>query len=487
MGDRVVVFNFRNFDWCLSTSIEIIRRELERNASVDWAYWDTGLSFPREFPIAEKIRVLQIHRNIRTHRFLNLVKSGISSGSLSFLKFDAQPVNQTGEIQSKARTAAYLELISRVREAHPNKENYRQILLKLENCYTKTYLKTMSELKKKRPDRVYIYNGRFLQERAVADYCNSAEIPIIYFERFNPSWKERYFLFMKDTHSPRYRSKIMMEFGNRIQIDSHERFVELGAEWFSERQKGITQPFTKYQNVDFTNGRSRPFFVFFHSSEDELITTDLTSETWGSQMQALRKLVNTMHKLGTHDLIVRMHPNLRFKSVVEIEIWRKLADELTFAHSWISFLSPESPINSYSLINESTAVVTVGSTIGVEAAFMLKPSILIGRAFHEEMGITLNPADSLELLLLLSSDFSKLEFESRRLNAMKYAIFHATGGVEFQDVKLQKPALRNYDFLGVNLSNSLMVKLFMKLELHRIKVVKSIRSQLYRGNGVSES
>jgi hypothetical protein len=135
-------------------------------------------------------------------------------------------------------------------------------------------------LQSKKPDTVFLYNGRFLQERAVADCCASLGIKVVYFERFNPEWKTRYFLFEQSTHSPSYRSQIMQDYGLSLQSSSPEEFQSVGGKWFKDRQLGVSQNFTRYQNQKPILDTLGDYVVFFHSSEDELITTDLTSISW---------------------------------------------------------------------------------------------------------------------------------------------------------------------------------------------------------------
>jgi hypothetical protein len=203
-------------------------------------------------------------------------------------------------------------------------------------------------------------------------------------------------------------------------------------DWFQKRISGQSQNFTKLQRGGLGDLIRKPFLVFFHSSEDELITTDLISKNWGKQSEALRRLIMVMAKHKELNLVVRMHPNLVIKSKEENRIWTNIGHELENSYDWITILSPTNETNSYDLIRESVGVITVGSTIGVEAAFLKKKSILIGRAFHEEMDITFNPSNENELQELLNFEPSNEMLETKANNAMKYAVFHKFAGTRFK-------------------------------------------------------
>ena len=205
----------------------------------------------------------------------------------------------------------------------------------------------------------------------------------------------------------------------------------------------------------------------------ELITTDLISKNWGNQTDALFRLVENLSHLSGVRLIIRAHPNLAYKSKKERGGWDKIGRNLEQQFEWISFLPPESSIDSYELILQSEGVITVGSTIGVEAAFLGKKSILLGRAFHESMNITLNPENDAELTQFLNEKTSSEIMNSRRINSMKYAIFHALGGNRFLRVKYSKNRYRSYyEFFGFKIFYPVICSIALRIDLALKKLHK---------------
>ena len=114
----------------------------------------------------------------------------------------------------------------------------------------------------------------------------------------------------------------MQDYGLRLQSSSPEEFQSVGGKWFNDRQLGVSQNFTRYQNQKPILDTLGNYVVFFHSSEDELITTDLTSISWGSQMEAINKLIKVVQDLQNLKLVIRIHPNLKYKSKKELNLFK---------------------------------------------------------------------------------------------------------------------------------------------------------------------
>jgi len=458
-------FQFSYQEWPMATCFEVIKNQLNSGFGTTLIDLTGKYRFEHEFPIADRFKIMLVRIRLKKSRIYATLESEypnkfrVISDSPSF---DLQPSEALSII---AAEVAYLELIAVVREAEPSREKYKDRLKNYEQTFLHTYLRTIEILNKENVDRVYLYNGRFLQERAVWEACLFLQIPTIFYEKFNPSWKNRYFLFQNPTHSPSYRSSIMLDFGIKLKNQDFNHYKAVGTKWFESRMLGITQDYTEKQSNAFQFNFTKPFIVFFHSSEDELITTDLQSKVWGNQISALTSLVNVIEDIGRFNLVIRCHPNLLHKSKNEILLWRSLGAELEAKHSWISFVDPDSSISSYGLIMKAESVVTVGSTIGVEAAFWGKKSVLIGRAFHESMDITLNPENKDQLREMLETEFTQDEISERRFRALDYAVFHELGGNKFLNVKYSTWKSRDrYNFGRLVLRQPIIASALMRLD-----------------------
>jgi hypothetical protein len=475
MAKKVMCFSFRYDEWVFATSLEIMAVNLDQGNQVKWVDWTGKFQHRFEFPIADRLHIYGTRRRIRK---LNLIKTLSNLGVKGQFEFDNQiPFFTHCQIDALADEVAYLELISILRESAPNKKDHIRALSDFKKTFQFTYSAAIFLLTIERPSAVYIYNGRFLQERAVWEACIALSIPVVFFEKFNPNWVDRYFLFEKPTHSPNYRSQVMSDFGDALSQTNSEELLGIGTEWFHNRYFGKTQKFTKNQTFESNLQLVKPYYVFFHSSEGELITTDLTSGIWGNQISALNALVESVKLVGGFDLVIRMHPNLLYKSKREIKVWNDLGTNIAKENSWVRYISPESPISSYALIEQSEGVITVGSTIGVEASFMSKKSILLGRAFHEDMGITQNPGDRASLEALIASNLSREKLENCKFNSLKYAYFHAVGGTPLTWVaRMTQYRGPFYKFGNFTIQRNIIVSLIMRLEVLIRKLLSTIQS-----------
>ena len=475
-----MLFTFRYSEWALATSLEIIASQLNQGKSLHWIDWTGRLQKNFEFPIADRLHIFETGWRIRRS---GLLKSIVDLSQLGQFEWcDQIPSFSDCKVEGLADEVAYLELISLLRESTPKIEDHIKLFNNLKRTFQLTYGAAYATLAEASPSRVYIYNGRFVQERAVWEVCKALSIPVTFFERFNPNWINRYFLFEKPTHSPSYRSSIMQEFGMNLHESNRISFYEISSKWFEDRILGITQNFTKNQKSELVP--TRPYFVFFHSSEDELITSDLSSVNWKSQIAALNSLIEVMDKIGVYDLVIRMHPNLLYKSKREISIWEEFGKHVAKNNTWIHFISPKHPANSYKLIENCLGVITVGSTIGVEAAYLNKKSILIGRAFHENMSITQNPKGQTDLAESILNELTNEELLSTKTSALRYASFHAIGGTTFKWVAQTKSAKRtSYWFGTFKITRSLWVSALMRLDILEKRMRNAVHSIIGRSGG----
>lgn len=467
-------FLFSYQEWPMATCLEIIENQLVTGDSATLIDLTGKYKSEHEFPIADRLKIAIVSMRLRKSKiYLNLLEK--YEPNFEVLEDKSGPrLTPSAILIALADEVAYLELIAVVREAEPSRERYADRLRKYRQTFLDTYSAALRILNTEKVDHVYLYNGRFLQERAVWEACRFLQIPIVFYEKFNPFWKNRYFLFKNPTHSPSYRSSIMLNFGRNLFSTDIRRYQSVGNAWFENRMLGKTQDYTSKQNNLVQHRFTKPFVVFFHSSEDELITTDLQSKTWGNQISALNSLVDVLKEIGGKNLMIRAHPNLLHKSANEIGIWKSLGARLELEYSWITFVDSESDVSSYQLIMDAESVVTVGSTIGVEAAYWGKKSILMGRAFHEEMGITMNPENKVQLRQLLELEITKEDLETRKLSALDFAVFHELGGTKFSSVDYRLKSNRDdYHFRGFVMRQPRVVSLLMRLDSFLRKVLKN--------------
>jgi hypothetical protein len=444
-----------------------------KNNTIHWYEWSNSYQKKLEFPISNRLNKKLMWKNIYKIQNANLdsmFNSWIIHNDIS-IKFIHRRIN-LDKVKKLSSEIAVYELIARRRESQPLLNTHKKELERFSKTFFDTYCSVYNVLAISKPDIVYLYNGRFLQERAAWQACLDLKIPVKFYEKFSTAWFDRYFVFSKPVHSINYRSQLMSEFGNKLLVKDIKKSLQIAEKWFLERRMGITQDFTKIQSIKRVDSFTKPYFVYFHSSEDELISKDLVSNIWGNQFTALLKLVECIKLSKNAHLVIRLHPNLLNKSKREINHWMNFTNQLKRENPWISVVPPRSKINTYSLIDGSKGVISVGSTVGIEAVFFRKKSILIGRAFYEHMGITLNPANSKKLHEYLLKDLSNFQLNSKKLNAAKFGLFQELGGEKFKFIKLFRESNRIiYMFEDLKIASEFEIVLIRKIEIY-IKALK---------------
>lgn len=326
------------------------------------------------------------------------------------------------------------QIVTYLKDSSPCPRHTTSLLKKFHNLAKKVNSSICQILSDFPITDVYVYNGRFLPDAIAASRAKIGNLNVRYIETFAIDWKDRYWIFQRPVHSSDYRSELMMQHAESIGSD---QLSEVGLDWFTNRKLGKTQNFTsktgnKYK-ARFDGAQN--LIVFFHSSEDELITTNLAKSAWENQFKAIESLKEIVSRNSDWKLIVRVHPNLSTKSKRERNKWRFFEEELS--SDSIEFIPYDSSISSYDLMSYSSLVVTFGSTIGVEAVLDGKLSLLMSNAFHEPMGICRvvhNQAEIEEIIQSFSIQSQVPSMQSVR-SAQIYAFFMASAGIRLSKVK----------------------------------------------------
>ncbi len=327
------------------------------------------------------------------------------------------------------------EVVVKTRDSKPCKIHTNGLIEHYARVHKELYIQVREYLLKSRPDQVVIFNGRFYREKAVWRAAVDLNIECRFVERFSPAWGDRYFEFERPVHDIEYRCSIMRDFFDDFAFDKsvHEG-EKIAKDWFHNRSLGINQKFTVHQNREFKSDATySKLITFFHSSEDELLTTNLGSPTWGDQIGFLSELSDQFATRKDILLLIRIHPNLRYKSHREIRRWYDFSKKIRIPN--VKFIMQDSPISTYDILRKSNFVITFGSTIGVEASHLKKPSILVGRAFHEDLNLTININNLRELMLTIDTGVADKELNDLAENTAAYGLFHAVGGSRFKHLQ----------------------------------------------------
>jgi len=163
--------------------------------------------------------------------------------------------------------------------------------------------------------------------------------------------------------------------------------------------------------------------VIFNCSEDERASLggDYEETLYPNQTDAVSRICESLSDVTDIKIYLRIHPNL---STVRWDFAMRLR-RLAEKHRNVVVIQPESDISSYSLLKACDIVVSFGSTIGIEAAYWGKPSILLGRCVYERTGSVYVPRSHEEVITLLKQPALR---PLPNIGAMKVGLFWGYGG-----------------------------------------------------------
>jgi hypothetical protein len=282
---------------------------------------------------------------------------------------------------------------------------------------------------KNKPDLVYIFNGRITTEQPIVLLCKSLKINFKVFEvAYTPN---RYLLRDNSTSHSIESFTLEMEdlwskYGNRNLSIAHDYFInrrenikQLKIESFTSNQKRESLP----SNFDF----KKKNIAIFNSTIDEYAAI----EGWDSliyqpdETQGIKELLESFKDNKDYFFYVRVHPHMSEVS----RSTSQLNDIFLIQNNYsnVHVIWPEEKIDSYKLLDSCDIVVTFSSTMGVEAAYWGKPTILLGRALYENLDCIYKPRTHEEAVNLLKSNLEPLN----SFSALKYANREIEHGIDF--------------------------------------------------------
>ena len=328
------------------------------------------------------------------------------------------------------------------------KENrkYFDYLLR-ENCaFVDRIYEIVDEVK---PDCICIYNGRYYENRALYDIARmrglkfeSAEVVGGFNEpyrccKYVDSLPHSIKKFTEGVHKSWDESE-----------DSEEHKMAIGTDFYEKRKNGVAAADKVYITSQIKGllpegfDTSKKNYIIFNSSSDEIASIggewDEGENMFESQYEAIRFLCQN----SSPDIhfTLRIHPNLRGIPYTYHTDLYKLTDEF----SNITVIPPESKISSYALLDFADKVIVFGSTMGVEACYWRKPSILIGKSWYLGLDVCHKPSTRCEIIRLINSDIKP----KSKLDAIKYAYFLLDRKVRVKQTSNINVDVRYIDILG---------------------------------------
>ena len=384
---------FANWKLHYETDLELAQRALDDGDELTIVYCDGELPSCEPNPLHKPV-MCRMCRARRNAGFRWLEEDNITFLPLSKIaEYNAEQIDEIAEGCSSVDEVKSFEMdgsdlgmaavsstVSYYREPKLNWDEHGDILGKhLKNALL-VHLGFSEFLDKHRFDRIILFNGRYSSLRPLLRLAQRRGLELLVHERGYEFGK---FSLTHGTypHAIQYIEDEIIRYAQDPLPEEEKR--KIGAEWFLERRAGVSQnwkSFTREQKEGFAReilNRDEFNITLFNSSEDEFVAIEeWKNPYYDNQNSGIRKILKSFENEENIRFFLRVHPNLRDVENSQTRELERLAEE--FDH--LTVIPPESPMSTYELLDKADLILTFGSSVGIEAAFAGKPSIVMGRA-----------------------------------------------------------------------------------------------------------
>ena len=450
---KVVFFETTNASPHLETTFELAKNHLVENDDVFYHFLGQALDYS-EFVFRQNpfypLNCLPERKGaakLKSDRFHFLSpENAIMIRDLALPVFsDLESLRSYRYRNYNAGLSALSSLISHTGHSKPCLKQHQELLQKIILSGISTYEYCLEVINREKPDLIYLFNGRFANNRAILDAAIELNVDFRVHERGADKTRYTANSFMPHNFE-KVKESIAHAWASFKDLD-----VQVASEFFAQRRFGADQGWTSFLQhqqrdyINIKNPASKRLIAYFSSSDDEYAAVgDLVKwDRWPDQLSAVRSLINIVHKQPALELVIRIHPHLAQKHPDDLKDWL----DLDLPQN-AKLLLPRDPTDSYALIEQADIVVTGGSTVGIESVFWGTPSICLGPSLYSHLDAVHLPKDSAELERMLLD----LALPVRPEAALPYGYYMATFGEPF--AYYQPETLFRGRFMGVDLQPS---------------------------------
>lgn len=287
------------------------------------------------------------------------------------------------------------------------------------------YYSTLKAIEKYNISLAYLFNGRFVPMRGIRRAIEQKKIPYYTHERAY-DLKKYSLVFNTTPHDFDYISRQINKYwSDDLPIKDK---VAIAEKFYLEKSTGKDGfNFVKKQEFGVLPeswNPSKKNITIFLTSEDEFeaIHDSVKLSIYEHQLDALKKIIGSLQKIPSHNLhlYVRCHPNM---SPIQAQQFQHLVNE------FVTVINPDEKISTYSLVKNSSSILSFGSTVGIEAVYYGIPSILVtGKSAYEKLGGTYQPNSHEDLMSLLLCNLSPMD----KTPAYKYGYYMKSSGIPYK-------------------------------------------------------
>ncbi len=299
--------------------------------------------------------------------------------------------------------------------------------------YMTTLLKTCCQytdivecvLESTSPDVVACYNSRFIYSRPVVDLAVKNNIPHISYEDTVNTKNERVKVFFNTVaHNVDENTERINAYWDSDILPISEK-VSMAETFFYNRKHSIASGdklYVKDQSLGLLPlnwDKNCHNILILNSSEDEFSSLGEEFENkslFESQYAGIKHLISEFRDVDGYHFYLRVHPNLK---KVHYKYHTSLYELFSGVNNF-TIIPPDSPISTYSLIDNCNKVIVFGSTTGPEAVYWGRPTILLSYCIYSNLDICHVPHTLEELhQMVLDKNLPAKD----KLGALKYGYY----------------------------------------------------------------
>ena len=271
-------------------------------------------------------------------------------------------------------------------------------------------------------DKIVIYNGRLHTIRPILSYIESnktsSKILEVVGGRDGTNFRKQKYLNTTPFNRKDFSEYIKENWNLNTLVNQNK----LSKNFFEFKRKGIPV-FDKSYLIESKNelklNKNKKIISIFNSSPDERASL---GKDWDWNFNGLTdhcditKVILQNFNSEDYYFVFRMHPNLvNYKGDLENRL-----KKLEYSYSNFKLISPSEKINSYELLDASDYILSFGSSIGVEATYWRKISIVIGKSFYDYLDVAYNSKniDTLKKIILGNCNPKPI------YDSLKWALFY---------------------------------------------------------------
>ncbi len=327
-------------------------------------------------------------------------RAWIYNARYRFASIDELNAYRYGDVDVGSAVAS--TIVSRYINATPDLKMDENLVRRLVYTFLAQYIMARKLIRANSPGRVYLFNGRYAVMRAILRACESEGVSYAVHDR--GSSLGRYMLYEDclphDLAASRRRMMNAWELADPSTRDSvADQFYSaissgsmIGGLYYCQSQERGKLPEswnTSKRNV-----------VIFTSSEDEFVAIgdEWKNPVYKGQYDALIQICESLGQLDPNIMLyIRMHPNQGTRNDAVTRGIRAIRGPS------VEVIPPESAVSSYACLAAAEKVLTFGSTMGIEAVYYGKPSILVGCCAYMDLADSLyRPLNHREVMTMIA-------------------------------------------------------------------------------------